>query len=110
MRTRKQGKLAESIINLTVLNNPRLQEYSLERIYERMCILPIKETIAGQLRLKREEFGISTRYYQSIEAADKKPSLNIIFELAFALDCDYAELLQPSWDYWLEHVKNNIDG
>ncbi len=83
--------------------------------------MSIKETIAGQLRLKREEFGISqdrlaskvgisTRYYQSIEAADKKPSLNIIFELAFALDCDYAELLQPSWDYWLEHVKNNIDG
>lgn len=73
--------------------------------------MTLKTAIAAQLKAKREEFGISqdrlaakagvsTRYYQSIEAAEKQPSLDVIFKLATAFECDYSELIQPVWDEW----------
>jgi len=78
----------------------------------------IKETIAGRLKAKREECGlsqdklsakagISTRYYQAIETAKKQPSLDIIFKLALAFGCDYTELTSPAWNNWLAQEKRD---
>jgi len=78
--------------------------------------MTLKKAIAGQIRAKREtagisqdklaaKAGVSTRYYQSIEAADKQPSLDTVFKLAIALDCDYTELLQPAWAFWRDDTK-----
>jgi len=74
--------------------------------------MDLKITIAASIKAKREavglsqdrlaaKAGISSRYYQAVETAKKQPSLDTIFKIATALDCDYTELLKPVWDYWL---------
>ena len=71
----------------------------------------LKEIIAQTLRDKRTavglsqdrlaaKAGISTRYYQSIEATDKQPTLDTLFKLASALECSYTTLLDPVWNHW----------
>lgn len=78
--------------------------------------IDLKGSIAGILRDKRTatglsqdrlaaRAGISTRYYQSIEAADNQPSLETVFKLADALQCPYADLLDPVWEYWQKQRK-----
>jgi len=73
--------------------------------------MDLKTTISAGIRAKREaaglsqdrlaaKAGISSRYYQAVETAKKQPSLDTIFKIARALDCDYTELLKPVWDYW----------
>lgn len=46
--------------------------------------------------------GISTRYYAKIESAESLPSIDIIFNLARALEVDFSALIRPAWDIWLE--------
>lgn len=47
--------------------------------------------------------GISTRYLQEIEAAEKQPSITTLFKIAKAFDIHYSELLNGCWREWLEH-------
>lgn len=47
--------------------------------------------------------GISTRYYQSLEAGDYVPTLPTIFKISRALNQNYAVLIDPVWQYWQEH-------
>jgi len=46
-----------------------------------------------------------------IEAAKKQPSLDVIFKLATAFECDYSELIQPVWDEWhtVDKIVNKFD-
>lgn len=71
----------------------------------------MKKAFAAHLVATRERSGwtqetaaaraqISTRYYQSLEAGDKLPSLETVFKLADAFDCGYAGLLDPLWKNW----------
>ena len=78
--------------------------------------IDLKGSIAGILRDKRTatglsqdrlaaRAGISTRYYQSIEAADNQPSLETVFKLADALGYSYTDLLDPVWASWRKQRK-----
>lgn len=74
--------------------------------------MSLKEELAASIKAQRSasglsqdrlasKAGISTRYYQDIEAAVKQPSIEIVFKLARALECDYTVLLAPAWERWL---------
>jgi len=81
-------------------------------------VLPVlKQAIADILKQERKKAGlsqektamlagISVRYYQDIEAANKLASLEIIYKLSAALGCHYTAIQDPVWKYW---VKQNKD-
>ena len=79
--------------------------------------IDLKPLIVRALRTARERTGlsqdrlaaragISTRYYQSIEAGENLPSIEILFKLAAAFQCSYTDILDPIWLYWQEQRKN----
>lgn len=49
-----------------------------------------------------EAAGISTRYYQKLERGQKLPSIRTVFTLAKALGITPTELLEPSWEDWIQ--------
>jgi len=76
--------------------------------------MSLKNTLAKIIKAERErsklsqdkiasKAGISTRYYQAIEAVEKQPSLDTIFKLCHAFECDYAKILAPVWKEWLKN-------
>lgn len=82
--------------------------------------MSLKDELATMIKEQRESYGlsqdrlaskagISTRYYQDIEAAEKQPSLDVIFKLAKALECDYSIILAPVWKYWIAHPEDEAE-
>ena len=45
---------------------------------------------------------MSARYYQSIEAGQQMPSLDILFKIALALGVDIDEIMHPLWNAWMK--------
>jgi len=75
--------------------------------------MSLKQELAAIIRSARESTGmtqeelassagISTRFYQDIEAAEKQPSIDTIFKLSKALNVEYTKLLKPVWKKWLK--------
>ncbi len=69
----------------------------------------IKQLIADSLRKARiksgmtqeklaAKAGISTRYYQNLENAKQRPSIEILLSLASALNQHYSLLIDPIWN------------
>ena len=79
--------------------------------------MPLKDDIAVILHKHRTNCGlsqeklaakadISARYYQSIEAAQQTPSIEILFKITEALGVEYDAVLAPVWTQWKKSPKD----
>lgn len=46
---------------------------------------------------------LSNRFYRAIESGEKMASISSAFKIAKALNIHYSIIMEPVWEYWLEH-------
>lgn len=52
---------------------------------------------------------MSFRYYQELEAGEKKPTITTLFKISDSLEVDPAELLQPAYKAWQSSGEKGAD-